>query len=130
MELPRLDTEKLTSYLAMREMYLKVLYVDLDQVGLSVASREVISSLLTALWAQVRELHRLRLVFLGLPAPSISEWRWDALQEATSDPKAWAENHRQAVMLSFETQGMQHEALLADPIDRVTAGYRDALASD
>lgn len=124
MEPPDLSRETLTVYLSLREDYLRVQYVDVHLVGHGMVSDEEALSTQVNLWDRVRELHRLRLVLLGLPAPSLREWAEGAIQEAAADPEAWADKRRRAVELSFEMMGEGRSALPADPVDRVTAGYR------
>ena len=129
MDLPDLNQNTLAEYLDLREEFLRIQYVETVQVGPTVASEGAVAVRLDGLWVQVRELHRLRLVFLRRPAPSRREWESAALQEAASDPDNWEARRLRAHELGFEMPGAHLDALAAEPVDRVTAGYRKALAS-
>jgi len=129
-ELPELIPASLGRYLDLREEWLACKFMDARySVSTGFATREEAEALQSVILDQMRELHRLRLVFLGNSIPSMEQWMLSVIQAAESDPDGWAERRRGIVMLSMEMPGDNVAAVPAEPVDRVTQGYREILTA-
>jgi hypothetical protein len=128
-ELPLLDRRTLSNYLRYREDFLQVVYVDMVQMWPSRASQAGLEPMLAMVWLRVRELHRARLAFLGIPAPSMRDWVTQVVTEAEANPEAWALKRCLVVEKSFELSTDRDE-IPAEPVDRVTATYRALLSAE
>jgi hypothetical protein len=123
-DLPGLDAASLERSLDLREEWLAHLYT----ASLTTGPGELNRSFQTSLWDRVRELHRLRLVFLGTPCPGLEQWAHAVVRQANADPAAWEERRRRSTMMSMEFPGDNIRPVEAEPADRVTGQYRAALA--
>ncbi len=130
-DLPALNAASLRHYLDLREEWLAHQYIGALTSGydLTDGDHELVNSHMASLWDSVRELHRLRLVFLGTPCPGLEQWAHAVAQHAKADPAAWEQRRQRITMMSMEFPGDQIRPVRAGTADRVTGQYRAALAA-